>query len=133
MAVPRSDWLKDTVWTEYHLSSAGWEAGTSRSEKGRFENEVDPPADRLLTIRSLCYVPSAASEKPRFWSEIRWLSPNLEAVLDAQRLAGVLPPYASALCQESADSYPQLKTAAVMRQPADDRPRPRMKHQRPGY
>jgi hypothetical protein len=36
-------------WTEYHLTPAGWMRG---SEKTDFDqNEVTPPADRVLTMR----------------------------------------------------------------------------------
>ena len=36
-------------WTEWHLTPDGWVRGSERTDFGR--EEVDPPADRVLTVR----------------------------------------------------------------------------------
>ena len=36
-------------WTEYHLSSRGWESGTEKTDFDR--REISPPVDRVLSVR----------------------------------------------------------------------------------
>ncbi len=36
-------------WTEYHLTPSGWVTGTEKTDFRR--DDVDPPQDRVLTIR----------------------------------------------------------------------------------
>lgn len=115
MAVPKEDWLKDTAWTEMHLTSTGWRRGTIRAEKGRFENEVDPPPDCLMTVRSLHRIPSNPQEKPTEWSEIRSRVLDMERIEQAQDNWGVLPRHAPPLSTKSASEHPALKNLPAMR------------------
>ncbi len=115
MAVPKQDWIKDTVWTEMHLTATGWVRGTIRTEKGRFENEVDQPPDCLMTVRSLERVPSDPHEKQTEWTEIRWRVPDIERIERAQDNWGVLPYSAPPLSPKSASEHPALSNLPTMR------------------
>jgi hypothetical protein len=122
VTIPKADWIKDTVWHESHLTPGGWVHGTIRTEKGRFENEVDAPPDRLMTVRSLERVPTDGSEKVSDWSEIRWKTGNVESLEVAQERWGVLPRRAAALSRESASQHPTLKNLLLMMRSENRRP-----------
>ncbi len=129
MVITREEWTPDTNWVEYHLTSTGWVSGTQRTEKGRYENETDPPFDRLLTVRTFDFLPPVGT--PKKWSEIRWLAKNLQSIEEAQGDWGALPSIAPPISAENANSYPQLsKFLPVMqmgqeRRPKGSRVRPR--------
>jgi hypothetical protein len=125
MTIPVEDWIKDTEWREMHLTSHGWIKGTLRTEKGHFEDEIDPPLDRVLTLRILECVPSNPNEKPSDWCEIIWHSRNPATLEAAQEKWGVLPRWAPALSANSAAKYPMLSNLGSMRLSDDKRPRGR--------
>jgi hypothetical protein len=115
MPVPMEDWIKDTAWTEMHLTATGWLRGTKRTEKGRYENEVAPPPDCLMTVRSLECVPADPREKQTEWTEIRWRIPDAERIEQAQENWGVLPRSAPPLSPQSASKHLALKNLSTMR------------------
>ena len=61
-------------YTEYHLTPRGWETGTERVDYGQ-TTHVDPPSDRVLTVRWTEEQTSAYSKMHRGSSEI-WRSPD---------------------------------------------------------
>jgi hypothetical protein len=130
MSIPREDWIKDTEWREVHLTSHGWIKGTIRTEKGHFEEVIEPPGDRVLTIRILESVPTNPDEKPGYWCEIIWHSNNRAALEAAQEQCGVLPRYAPALSAASAAKYPTLSNIGLMRLSEDKRPRGKRQRRR---
>ncbi len=121
MAITQSDWIKDTQWSEYHLTPKGWVSGTVRTEKGRYESATDPPPGRLLTIRSLSCVPSDWKDKPRDWTEIRWATKDVARLKEAQDNWGVLP-YTGPLSDESAAAFSDVPGIHLMKLPAAARP-----------
>jgi hypothetical protein len=126
--VPVQDWIKDADWRDIHLTSTGWVKGTRRTEKGRFEDELEPPADRFLTIRIIELVPSSPDELPREWSEIIWHTENRKFLEEAQERFGVLPRYAPPLSFEAADKNSSLPGVSLMR--LSDALRPRGKRRK---
>lgn len=114
MAVPKEDWIKDTVWIEFHLTPTGWLRGTKRTEKGRFENEIEPPIDRLMTVRCLECVPDDATIKPTAKSEIRWRIDDVQYIEKAQSDWGVLPRDAPPLSAEAVARHRPLKNLLTM-------------------
>ena len=116
MALPKSDWIKDAIWTEYHLTATGWVRGTHRTERGRYENELEPPPDRLMTVRSLQIVPSDPAKKPIDETEIRWVTGATarQYLEEAQNNWGVLPLHAPALSGVSADANSGLSNVRLM-------------------
>jgi hypothetical protein len=122
VTILKSDWLKDTVWVEWHLTAGGWTRGTMRTEKGAFENEVLPPPDCLMSIRTLEFMPTSASEKPADWSVIRWIARDAQRLEAAQEKWGVLPLQAPALSADSANEHPEVKRRAVMQMSENQRP-----------
>jgi hypothetical protein len=123
MAIPPQDWIKDTEWREVHLTPLGWVRGTIRTERGRYENERDPPPDCLMTVRLLESMPTDPEQKPADWSEIRWYTPDLKSLEEAQGNFGVLPSYAPALSPKSAAAHPMLPGLATMQLSESRRPR----------
>lgn len=122
MVISREDWLKDTAWYEAHLTPQGWLAGTRRTEKGRYENEREPPDDRVMTVRCLEKIPAGWDEKPRDWSEIKWVTNDLRLLEHLQKNWGVLPRHAPALGAESAMLHLTVPNVRVMTRSARDRP-----------
>src|ERR1019366_2520207 len=122
MTITTDDWIKDTIWREMHLTSHGWIRGSSRTEKGRFENDVEPPFDRILTVRCLEFIPADPKQIPKDWSEIRWINSNDRYLEEAQELWGVLPRSAPALSAESAKRHLTLKNIRDMRKSENSRP-----------
>ena len=72
-----------------HLTPTGWVSGTIRIEKGRYENERDPPPDWLISVRMLQKVPTDPGQAPADWSEIRWCTNDLKALERAQEKFGL--------------------------------------------
>jgi len=114
MTITKQDWIKDTVWYDTHLTEKGWTQGSSRTEKGRFEADIEPPFDRMMTIRSFDFVPSDPKRNLRRWSEIIWMSANDNILERAQELWGSLPRYAPALSVQSATRHMDLKNIMDM-------------------
>jgi hypothetical protein len=114
MAVPKEDWVKDTVWVEMHLTGVGWVRGTKRTEKGRFEYEIDPPPDTLMTVRCLECIPDDPKSKPTERTEIRWRVLDVEQIARAQSDWGVLPRHAPPLSADSALKHAALKNLPAM-------------------
>jgi hypothetical protein len=131
MAIPPKDWIKDTEWREVHLTPAGWVSGTIRTEKGRYENERDPPPDCLISVRMLQKMPADPGQAPADWSEIRWCTNDLKALERAQEKFGVLPWHAPALSPSSAASHSAIPGLASMRLSESRRPRPSGRPERP--
>lgn len=129
MVITREEWTPDNIWIEYHLTSTGWVRGTERTEKGRYENETEPPFDRVLTIRTFDFMPPVGA--PKKWSEIRWVAKNLQIVEETQDDWGALPSFAPAITTENARNFPQLSRflSAMQtgqgRRPKGSRVRPR--------
>lgn len=122
MAILREDWLKDVTWREMHLTWVGWKRGTIRTEKGRYEMEIERPPDCLMTVRSLEKIPTDKTEKPADWSEIRWRINDTHRIEAAQEKWGVLPRSFPALSAKTAAEHRGLNTIAAMRLPDVQRP-----------
>jgi len=133
MTISRADWIRDTQWSESFLTPSGWERGTNRSEKGRWEQRVPPPQDCLLTVRYLSSVPSDWKLKPRTWVEIRWVTKDLSKLSEAQITWGYLPSDWQGVCPVSAIEYAHLPHIAVMQLPYDERPTGRRERRRRRY
>jgi hypothetical protein len=122
MVIPVQDWIKDADWRDVHLTSTGWVKGTLRTEKGRFEDEIEPPPDRVLTIRIVESVPSNPEELPKEWSEIIWHTKNQTMLEQAQERWGVLPRSAPPLSSASAAKNPLIPGVPYMRLTDQSRP-----------
>jgi hypothetical protein len=123
MPIPRADWIKDTQWSEKHLTPTGWVYGTNRTERGRFEAEIPPPPDCLLTIRSLSCIPSDWSQKPRDWSEIRWATRDMVRLRQAIERYGW--GYTTAISAESFAQHRNIPNIELLALPPHERPRGR--------
>jgi hypothetical protein len=121
MAITKQDWIKDTDWHEAHLTPRGWWYGTDLSDKG-YIFEKEPPTDRLMTVRRFECIPTDPNRVPQDWSEIRWLTDDVQALERAQARWGVLPDYYPALSAASAADHVGLKNVRTMRQSKDRRP-----------
>jgi hypothetical protein len=74
----------DDLETEYHLTPSGWVEGTERYF-GDIQRNVDPPADRVLTMVGRIYQSSGWSPEDRSIRE-EWRSPTIsDADLNALR------------------------------------------------
>jgi hypothetical protein len=133
MAIPKEDWIKDTVWIEFYLTNTGWMRGTKRTEKGRFENEIEPPVYRLMTVRCLECIPDEGHNRPTEKTEIRWCSDDLEKVTKAQIDWGALPHDAPPLSPQSASKHLALTNLAIMRLPELRRPRGKRDQKKPEW
>ena len=121
MLITKEDWLKDTVWRETHLTRKNWLKGSARTEKGRFEKGIEPPPDRIITIRHLQLIPSDPKEPMKDWSEIAWVGLNDFYLEEAQESWGVLPRRNPPLSANSARRYKDLKNITIMLRPSNER------------
>jgi len=64
---------------DYHLTPQGWIEGTFKGDAFGGCNEVETPADRVLTIACYDEIP-AVHAKPYFYDEVVWQSADKQLV-----------------------------------------------------
>lgn len=105
--------MKDTDWTDSHLTPQGWKYGTEVHDSG-YKRETVPPRDRLITVRMYSYIPANPHKAMRDWSEIIWRTDDLDALETAQERRGVMPWRAPPLSETSALEHEPLKYIRLM-------------------
>lgn len=109
MILLKEERSREICWHETHLTArTGWVGGLVRSAGSKFEYEIFPPPDRLLTVRLFEKMPDDPKERPYTWCEIQWVSKDTRSVNKAQRQWGSLPRYLPALSQIDAEKHRRL-------------------------
>lgn len=65
-------------WTEWHLTPRGWESGSSKTDCAPTDT-VEPPCDRVLTVRETEHLSSMYSRLERYWT-VLWRSSDAVSV-----------------------------------------------------
>lgn len=66
-------------WWDFHLTPRGWEGGSSMVDGGKGLTEVQPPPDRVLTMRCSESVSDSHAPMYREWEE-QWRSPDEQSI-----------------------------------------------------
>jgi hypothetical protein len=75
---------------EYHLTPRGWVEGFFKGDALGGSTEVDPPEDRVLTIR--CYDElSSVYSKPHFYDRVDWKSEDENLIAQLKKEYGDRP------------------------------------------
>jgi hypothetical protein len=114
--------MKDTDWTDCHLTPRGWWYGTEVHDSG-FKREAVPPRDCLMTVRTYSYIPANPGKAMEDWSEIVWRTDDFDALESAQERRGVMPWRAPPLSAASALEHAGLKYIRLMKLPEHRRRR----------
>ena len=77
-------------WTDYHLTERGWEEGSLKAD-GEGVTHIDPPEDRVLTIRKHERQGSPYG-RMEVWSESVWESDDKDRVKKLVARFGSGPP-----------------------------------------
>jgi hypothetical protein len=119
--------MKDTDWTDWHLTRQGWRYGGEDQETG-YKREKVPPANCLMTVRTYSCIPTNPKKTMQNWSEILWRTDDLHSLETAQEKWGIMPWRAPPLSGSSAIEHAPLKYIRVMQLPELQREGKKLSH-----